>query len=146
MENFSDKIKKALLKLFMLDTPKFSKLAISSGLADDISEFARGAHPKEFIALVNGKIKDSTLLLDTLYYQTYNATEQSAHIRAFLPSATRGLGSVHSHPSGSTRPSEADLRFYNKRGAVHLIIAYPYGKENIAAYDFNGNLLQFDIA
>ncbi|MBR9703370.1 hypothetical protein GOV10_04995, partial [Candidatus Woesearchaeota archaeon] len=49
------------------------------------------------------------------------------------------VGTVHSHPSSSTRWSRADLRLFNKFGWVHAIIGRPYKAENMVFYDKNGN-------
>src|SRR2546426_736473 len=61
-----------------------------------------------------------------------------------LPFDNSYIGSAHSHPSGSNRPSLEDLNrgFY---GAVSIIIAHPYEDETVAAYDRDGNRLEIKI-
>jgi proteasome lid subunit RPN8/RPN11 len=47
------------------------------------------------------------------------------------------IGTAHSHPGGSNRPSLQDLN--NFFGVVSIIISYPYEYETIGAFDRNGN-------
>jgi proteasome lid subunit RPN8/RPN11 len=55
------------------------------------------------------------------------------------------VGTVHSHPGGSTRHSEADRHLFSKFGFVHAIIGEPYNNGKIAFYDKNGARLQVQI-
>ncbi len=145
MEKIGDSIKKAVLKFFMLDIPSFKKLVIKKEVIEDMMQFAKIKHPQEFIAIIDGKVKDNILTIDSIYYQSFVSSENSAVMNTFFPPATRGVGSVHSHPSSNTRPSRADLQFFGKRGIVHLIIGYPYEENSIAAYDLDGNRIDFEI-
>jgi len=56
-----------------------------------------------------------------------------------LPMTTSIIGTVHSHPGGSTRPSEADRHLFSKFGYVHAIIGEPYTPFKTAFYDKNGH-------
>ncbi len=145
MERIADRFKKFLLKLFMLETPSFSRIVVKKGVMEDIIQFARNKHPEEFIAILEGNVKDDVLTITGLYYQSFKSSERTAVMDTFLPPATRGIGSVHSHPSSNVRPSRADLRFFSKKGIVHFIIGYPYTENSMAAYDLDGNRLHFDI-
>jgi len=145
MEQFSEKLKKILLKFLMLDTPKFSKIILKKEVAENICEFAKQLHPKEFVAIIEGKVKDEQLRITDLYYQEFVSSYHSASFSNFLPSVASGIGTVHSHPSSNTKPSNADLFFFSKKGLIHFIIGFPYTEENIVCYDFNGNELVFSI-
>jgi len=124
---------------------KFSSIVLERGACEDMTEFARTNHPKEFIALLDGKVKDNALHITGLLFQPFDASRHSTVMKAFLPPATAGVGSVHSHPSSSIRPSDADRRFFSKHGMVHFIIAYPYDKEHLACFDIDGNRLEFKL-
>jgi proteasome lid subunit RPN8/RPN11 len=54
------------------------------------------------------------------------------------------VGTVHSHPSGSNRPSLEDLNrgFY---ASVSIIIAFPYEDATMAAYGPGGITLELLI-
>ena len=94
--------------------------------------------------LLKGAVKDKKLVIDSLIFQTYHASNNSTLLRFNLPVMSGSVGSVHSHPGAHNRPSNADLRFFNKHGFVHLIIANPYNRESIQAYDFYGNKIMFE--
>lgn len=145
MERFSDKVKNALTKFFMLDAFEFSEVVMQRDVLDNICDFARHTHPKEFVAVIGGVVKEKKLIINELFYQEFISSVNSASFSAFLPAAANGVGTVHSHPSSNTRPSDADLFFFNKKGVVHFIIGFPYTPETIHGYDFHGNEINFTI-
>ena len=55
-----------------------------------------------------------------------------------LPADLTVVGSVHSHPSGALRPSEADRQLFRNWGRRHIIVGAPYGQGSWRAYDSNG--------
>jgi len=145
MGKLSNKLTRFIEKLFSLDLPKFSKIVIHKSVIDDIIDFAKSNYPKEFVALLKGEIKEGKLTLDGLIYQPYTGTKSSSWMRINVPSMSNVVGSVHSHPSQHSKPSNADLQFFRKNGVVHLIIDYPYRINDITCYDFYGNRLQFKV-
>jgi proteasome lid subunit RPN8/RPN11 len=145
MERFPATLKRLILRLFSLDTSGFSSVVLERGVADDISEFARTAHPKEFVALLGGKIRDKTLVIDSMVYQPFQSSHNTSVMTSPKPSGANIVGSIHSHPSSNVTPSSADITFFNKRGAVHFIIGRPYADSNIACYDLYGNKIKFEI-
>jgi proteasome lid subunit RPN8/RPN11 len=62
-----------------------------------------------------------------------------------LPILHGTIGSVHSHPGGTPRPSDTDRIFFNKHGVFHLIIAEPYAAENMVGFDKMGKKMEFSI-
>lgn len=145
MEKFSEKIKKALEKFFMLDAFEFSEIVMKEDVLKNICMFAKQNHPNEFVAIIGGKVQKKKLIIDELFYQEFVSSHHSASFSSFLPNAVQGIGTVHSHPSSNTTPSGADLFFFSKKGGVHFIIAYPYTANSLTCYDFNGNVLNFSI-
>jgi proteasome lid subunit RPN8/RPN11 len=145
MERFSEKIKRALLKFFMLDAFEFSEIIMQEDVLENICMFAKQTHPKEFVAIIGGKVKEKKLIIDNLFYQEFVSSHHSASFSSFLPSAVHGVGTVHSHPSSNNKPSKADLFFFNKKAGVNFIIGYPYTKETMSCYDLNGNELIFSV-
>jgi len=64
----------------------------------------------------------------------------------FIPIDETIQGSVHSHPSERNTPSKADLRYFKKKGRVHLIVAQPAQSiTDIAAYDREGNTVELRL-
>jgi proteasome lid subunit RPN8/RPN11 len=134
-----------LLKMFSLDIPSFSRIVIRRDVLDDIAEFARTQHPREFVALLGGRVKSDELTVDSLVYQPFQSSQSTSIIIAPVPAGIHVIGSVHSHPSSNAHPSKADLAFFNKRGVVHLIISNPYAIENVHCYDLYGHPLSYKI-
>jgi proteasome lid subunit RPN8/RPN11 len=137
-------IQKALKKLFELDKFEFDRIIVSKELIDNISEMAKQAHPKEFVAFLDGKISDKKLLLDKLTYQEYTSTKNSA-MPTFHFSDKSFYGSVHSHPGYSNKPSSEDRKFFRKTGIIHAIICMPYSAESIIFYNHEGEELIVEI-
>jgi proteasome lid subunit RPN8/RPN11 len=122
-------------------------VSVSEELLLAVFEGARGLHPRETILLLRGKrtkdvIRVSELVVPPL--ATYG--RGFAGIRAhMLPMDFSIVGTVHSHPSGSLKPSVADLNHFF--GVMLMIVGFPYeGEGNVAVYDHNGERLAFQMA
>jgi proteasome lid subunit RPN8/RPN11 len=126
------------------DSTRFSKVWLTPEAIEGILEFARAAHPHEFLAALEGKVKDGTLVITGLLYQPFKANHRSATLDVIdLPMTAGSIGSVHSHPSGSNTPSQDDLNFFRKKGIIHIIVKYPYTAGDIACYDSYGQPCEF---
>ena len=62
-----------------------------------------------------------------------------------LPIDFSVVGTVHSHPSGNYRPSEADLHLFSKFGRIHIIVGSPYTPATWQAYNHDGTPLTLDV-
>jgi proteasome lid subunit RPN8/RPN11 len=138
-------IRKKIEEFFELDRFSFEKVVIKRDVIENIVAFAKENHPREFLMFLEGKAKEKVLTIDALSFQEYVSNNETAVARIDFPIGTRIVGSVHSHPGPSNRPSNADLRLFSKQGMVHLIIRYPYTQFDIAAYDKNGKAMSFEI-
>ena len=118
-----------------------SKLAITS-----IQEYAMICHPKEGILLLRGKISKDELTVDgvvipPLAVHGYSFSNFPLHM---LPIDFSIVGTAHSHPSGTLKPSLGDLNNYY--GRIMVIVAHPYGsEENVAIFDSKGNPISFIV-
>jgi proteasome lid subunit RPN8/RPN11 len=54
---------------------------------------------------------------------------------------TVGVG----RPSGPIRPSDADLTFFPRTGRYHLIIGYPYQKNNWRCFTADGKPHELEV-
>ncbi|MCJ7719862.1 MAG: Mov34/MPN/PAD-1 family protein [Candidatus Hadarchaeum sp.] len=63
-----------------------------------------------------------------------------------LPIDPSACGTVHSHPSGSTSPSQEDLMLFAKYGRVHIIVAEPFDEHSWRAYDYRGNEINLTLS
>ena len=114
--------------------------------ADGIITYSKTWHPHEGILILQGKSKkNGEIRIDGLvvppfassgpYYSGFPTNE--------LPMDLSYIGTAHSHPGNSNRPSLQDLN--NFFGVVSIIISYPYEYDTIAAYDRNGNNISLII-
>ncbi len=133
------------IKLFSLDKYEYNKIQIKKQVVTKIMLFARGSYPKEFIAILKGEVKDKVVIIDDVMYQQYSSSVVSTSMRMNLPVSSGSVGTVHSHPSHNSRPSQADLQSFSKRGLVHFIINFPYRVNDLRAYNSQGDVLEFDI-
>jgi len=147
MDNISLSFQKILGKLLSAGQQSFSRITLKKEIVEEITEFARGAYPHEFVAALEGEVKSGTLTITGLLYQPFRASENTALPDALLPlpMTSGSVGSVHSHPSGSSNPSRQDLHFFAKKGIIHLIIKYPFRPEDIACYNLKGERCGFEI-
>jgi proteasome lid subunit RPN8/RPN11 len=143
-----DKIKdfliKGIEKMFDLDKHYFNEIIIEHTVIEDVIDFANANHPREFVAFFHGIIKNDKLIINSLVYNEFNSDERSATPIFHFPDKSF-YGSVHSHPTGSNKPSRADLQFFRKTGIVNAIIGNPYTKEMMCFYDHDGNEINVKI-
>jgi proteasome lid subunit RPN8/RPN11 len=119
------------------------------GIAEAALEFAleasEDAHPNEYMGLLRGEKaaalgldREGVVITDVLVIPGTESNPISATVKtSMIPNDMRAAGSVHSHPNGVLRPSDADLATFGK-GQVHIIIGYPYGKRDWQAFDREG--------
>ncbi len=128
--------------------PKMPRqIIISRSAVNGIISYSKGLHPNEAILILQGKTSREQVIIESLVIPPFalSGPYYSGYSNYYLPTDSSYVGSAHSHPGGSNRPSLADLNrgFY---GAVSIIIAHPYEDRTMAAYDRNGNKLEIKIA
>lgn len=126
------------------------------GIAADTLEFALEAsaetHPDEYMGMLRGEDahelgldRDGTVVTDVLVIPGTESGPVSATVRtSMIPNDLKGVGSIHSHPNGVLKPSDADLRTFG-RGTVHLILGAPYDRESWRAFDSRGEPRELDV-
>ena len=123
------------------------KVAVTRSVANGIISYSRGLHPNEAILILRGKATKEQIIIDGLVIPPFASSGPyySGFSDFFLPFDSSYVGTAHSHPSRSNRPSLEDLNrgFY---GAVSIIIAYPYEDGTMAAYDRSGAELEIKIS
>lgn len=120
------------------------------GIAEETLTFAREAaedtHPNEYMGLLRGEdartlglAESGTVITEVLVVPGTSSSPVSATMNSnMVPNDWRSVGSIHSHPNGVLRPSDADLGTFGK-GSVHIILGAPYGKTDWRAFDRNGD-------
>jgi proteasome lid subunit RPN8/RPN11 len=126
------------------------------GIAEPALEFAleasEDAHPDEYMGLLRGESarklgldRDGTVLTDVLVIPGTRTNPFSVTVKTNqIPNDTRAAGSIHSHPNGVLRPSDADLGTFG-RGKVHIIVGAPYGWTDWRAFDREGEPRDLDV-
>ncbi|MDD1774365.1 MAG: Mov34/MPN/PAD-1 family protein [Methanobacterium sp.] len=145
MENLS-LFQRLMNYLLGTDRKMFQEVNIDREVVDEILQIARNSYPKEFVAMLQGKVKDNVLLIDGLLFLPGETSDQGAVMNLFMmPLIDEGIGSVHSHPGYNANPSGADLHFFSKNGLFHMIIAQPYTLDSINAYNSFGERVDFKV-
>jgi proteasome lid subunit RPN8/RPN11 len=120
-------------------------VSLKLDVMDSISSYCKIKHPNECILILKGKSKNGSILIDGLVIPPFSHTGPTfaGFPHSFLPFDMSYLGIVHSHPSGSAEPSLTDL--HNFFGLVSLIVKFPYGDEDIFAWDSKGESIKLEI-
>jgi proteasome lid subunit RPN8/RPN11 len=126
------------------------------GIAEETLEFAletsEATHPNEYMGLLRGTEagrlgldRDGLVITDVLVIPGTESNSVSATVKTSqVPNDVRALGSVHSHPNGVLRPSDADLQAFGK-GTVHIIVGAPYERHDWQAFDSDGQPTRLDV-
>jgi len=106
-------------------------------------QMGRENHPNEFAAIIReegGIMEELNLLPGTI------GREDSASVfYDMMPLDTHVAGSAHSHPNGVIIPSDADLSFFPRTGRYHLIIGYPYRKNDWRCFTADGQPCDLEV-
>jgi proteasome lid subunit RPN8/RPN11 len=117
--------------------------AISKEVLRMINQAAQETFPNEFVAAMRaeeGIIVELLLLPGTLQ------GEDSAILQLhMLPVDYTVVGTVHSHPGPSNRPSGADRALFSRFGYVHIITCLPYNENSWRAYDLDGRPFELKV-
>lgn len=113
---------------------------------DLIFECAKSNFPNEFGGLlrVDDDIKDVISEL-VILPGTISGDSHAIFKMHMLPIDFSIVGTVHSHPSPSANPSDADLHLFRKHGRIHIIAAKPFNKDSWKAYDHNGKEIEIKV-
>lgn len=116
---------------------------IDRGLMEMINEAARDSLPNEFVAMLraeDGIIQELLLLPGTL-----QGEDSATLMMHMMPIDYSVVGTVHSHPGYSNRPSREDLELFRRYGYVHIITCLPYDEGSWRAYDGQGRRMQLPV-
>lgn len=127
-----------------------------TGIAAETLEFVLDAaaetHPNEYMGLLRGETAQSLgldrtgmVVTDVLVIPGTESNPVSATVRSsMIPNDLRAVGSVHSHPNGNLRPSDADLAAFGS-GTIHIIVGEPYRRDSWRAFDRAGTPRALDV-
>ena len=121
------------------------EIKLKNDVLNSILSYCQMNHPNEGILILRGKSKKGDVLIDGLIVPpfAFNAHSSSGFPHYMLPADLSYVGTVHSHPSGSANPSITDLNNFFE--LISLIVRFPYGDNDIFAWDSNGNGVKLTI-
>lgn len=123
-----------------------TRLLVTHTVLDSILTYDQMAHPREGILLLHGRsdanqITISDVVIPPLAVHGAGFAQFPLHR---LPIDRTIIGTAHSHPSGTLRPSIGDLNHYY--GRIMIITAYPYqSQQDFAAFDRYGAVVKYHI-
>lgn len=117
---------------------------INKSVLEDIIRAAKSTYPNEFISLLGGNKREKTVTELVVVSAVFG--ESHAMLNTWtLPINANTVGSVHSHPGYSNRPSPEDLDTFAETGEIHLIVCEPYSISTFGAYNAKGKKIAFEI-
>ena len=100
---------------------------ITRNCLDLIFECAKSEYPKEFGGFLRVKTDEKDTITELVILPGTISGDSHAIFRFnMLPIDFAIVGTIHSHPSYSARPSGADLQLFQKHGKIHIISAKPF--------------------
>ena len=112
-----------------------------------IFESSKSNYPQEFGALLRvDQVDKNTIIEVILLPGTISGDSHAIFHLHMLPVDFSVIGTVHSHPSSITRPSDADLDLFSHFGRIHIIVGVsPNGDVTWKAYDYMGHMVSMEI-
>lgn len=117
------------------------------GIAEDtltlLLTMGRESHPHEFAALLSpddGIIRDIDIIPGTI-----GGSQSASVLFEMIPLNLGHIGSVHSHPNGVIRPSDADIDFFSRAGSYHIIVGYPYEQDCWGCFRSDGTPVELPV-
>ncbi|MCQ2970540.1 Proteasome lid subunit RPN8/RPN11, contains Jab1/MPN metalloenzyme (JAMM) motif [Methanobrevibacter gottschalkii] len=133
-------------KLFGNNDDEFEEVRVDREVLNSVIYYSKQAYPNEFLAFLDGKIKNRILYITGLIFIPGETCETGAVIHSeMVPMNTKYFGSVHSHPGPSASPSDADLMTFSKNGYFHMIVCLPYSYNTFKAYDRHGESIDYIV-
>ena len=121
------------------------KIILTRQITNSVITYAKSWHPNEGILILQGKKEKNLVKITGLIIPPFS--KHGPYYSGFptydLPFDLSYIGTAHSHPGGSNKPSLEDLNNYF--GVVSIIICHPYEDETIGAFDRNGRNMDFKI-
>lgn len=108
-----------------------------------IMEASKSSYPDEFGAFLRAKNKIIYELV--MLPGTISGGRSVIYNLLLKPIDFTIVGTVHSHPSGYSIPSEADIQMFSRSGDIHIIVGYPYTMNSWKAYNRRGEEIRVTV-
>ncbi len=111
-----------------------------------ILESSKDSYPNEFGALLRVDEKNKNIITEIVMIPGTISGDSHAIFRMHMkPIDFTIVGTVHSHPSYSFQPSQADLGLFRKHGRIHIIAANPFNEKSWQGYNYQGESIDIKI-
>ena len=107
-----------------------------------ILEVSRSSSPLEFAGMLSAQ---GDVITEVVVVPGTESSDESAVMQLFMLPNIHTAGSVHSHPSGNTTPSDADLELFSKKAFVHIIVGEPFDFKSWECYDKDGIPIKLEV-
>jgi proteasome lid subunit RPN8/RPN11 len=107
-----------------------------------ILEVCKSTYPEEFAGMLSA---DGDVITEVVVVPGTESTDESAVMQLFMLPNIPTVGTVHSHPTGDTRPSAADLELLDAKGSIHIIVGAPYTVTSWTCYNKEGKTVKLEI-
>ncbi len=124
-------------------TAKRKVWGIEQDVLEMVNASAKESYPNEFLATMRaekGIITEIILVPGTI--SNYHSGTFQLHM---LPIDLSVVGTVHSHPGPSNRPSDEDLHLFGRFGNTHIITCMPFNLKSWRAYNYRGDLVELEV-
>ena len=119
---------------------------IKKSTLEFILESAKSSFPNEFGGFLRVDLdRKDTITELVILPGTISGNSHAIFKFYMLPIDFSIVGTVHSHPSFSSHPSEADIFLFRKFGKVHIIVAYPFTFSSWNSYNYNGEEIEIKV-
>ena len=122
------------------------KVVVKNDVRDGIISYCKINHPNGMVLILKGKSKNSIMEINGLVIPPFDHIGPTFAVfpASFLPLDLTYIGIVHSHPTGSEKPSIDELN--NFFGLVLLTVKSPYNDDDIFAWDSSGNQISLTFS
>lgn len=107
-----------------------------------ILEASRSSSPDEFAGMLSAT---GDVITDVVLVPGTESGEESAVMQLFMLPNISTVGTVHSHPSGSRRPSADDLELFDRKGMYHIIAGAPFDESSWTCYNNKGEKVVLEV-
>ncbi len=124
------------------------KLVIPRDVLESCLLGATNTFPSEFLGLLAGFYQKEEAVVEKLYLAPLSqSNEDSVWFDSLnVPISAGVVGTFHSHPNATARPSAQDLRLFSRYGRGHLIAAGPpFTARQTAAFDAHGRRIELVV-
>ncbi len=107
-----------------------------------ILEVSKSSAPNEFAGMLSA---EGDIITDVVVVPGTESSDESAVMQLFMLPNIPTVGTVHSHPTGDTRPSTEDLELFDRKGQYHIIVGAPYDLSSWTCYNNKGEPVRLPV-